>query len=184
MQKLYKDISKQILDLISSFAKGDIVGQTYAKLPESIEYLLSGYLCKDPASLIKTFEAKEVNNDIIVFRSLPFSSLCQHHLLPMLGKINIGYLPKNKVVGISGVKRLVNAITKRLQLQEKICNQICTDLHNALLPHGVIVHVFAKHTCTMQEDDPVFMHTLHKTGIFKKDADQVKKFFDVINLKD
>ena len=54
VQKLYKDISKQILDLISSFAKGDIVGQTYAKLPESIEYLLSGYLCKDPASLIKS----------------------------------------------------------------------------------------------------------------------------------
>ncbi len=108
---------------------------------------LCGGLEEDPEKILgKVF--KEDFNELVLVKDIPFFSLCEHHLLPFYGKAHVAYLPDNqKVVGISKIARLVDVFSKRMQLQERITNQIADTMMKVLTPQGAMVVIEAEHMC-------------------------------------
>jgi GTP cyclohydrolase I len=106
----------------------------------------------------RTFEEVEGYDNMIVLRDIRFESHCEHHLAPIIGKAHVGYLPNNKVVGISKLARVVEAYARRLQVQEKMNAQIANTIQKVLEPKGVAVVIEASHQCMTTRG-------VHKTGV-------------------
>lgn len=107
----------------------------------------SGYTLDPDAYLARTFEEVEGYDEMVVLRDIPFESHCEHHLAPIIGKAHVGYLPGGKVVGISKLARVVEAYSRRLQVQEKLTAQIADCIERVLAPRGVGVVIEASHEC-------------------------------------
>jgi GTP cyclohydrolase I len=106
----------------------------------------------------RTFEEVEGYDEMIVLRDIRFESHCEHHLAPIIGRAHVGYLPNNKVVGISKLARVVEAYARRLQVQEKMNAQIANTIQRVLEPKGVAVVIEASHQCMTTRG-------VHKTGV-------------------
>ena len=131
---------------------------TPARVARAFEDWFSGY-SEDPESyLARTFEEVEGYDDMIVLKDIRFESHCEHHLAPIIGRAHVGYLPNNKVVGISKLARVVEAYARRLQVQEKMCAQIAHCIDTVLQPKGVAVVIEASHQCMTTRG-------VHKTGV-------------------
>jgi GTP cyclohydrolase I len=100
----------------------------------------------DPASLLTTFDS-EGHDELVIVRSIPFYSLCEHHLLPFHGEAHVGYIPNGRIVGLSKIARVVDAYARRLQVQERLTEQVAELLDDGLAARGVIVVVEAEHLC-------------------------------------
>ncbi len=122
--------------------------KTPQRFLKSFEYLTSGYR-QDAAKVLKSATFNEAYKDMVIVRNIEFYSLCEHHLLPFYGKCDVGYIPNGKVVGLSKIPRVVNIFSRRLQLQERLTNQICEEIFNSLEPLGVGVVMHAYHFCMM-----------------------------------
>jgi len=109
------------------------------------EEIMNGYSQDEKVHLAKTFSEK--GSDIVIERDIDFSSTCEHHLMPFFGKVHIAYIPKEKVVGLSKLARVVDVFSKRLQLQERLCTQIADAVFSELDCKGVLVIIEAEHTC-------------------------------------
>lgn len=109
-----------------------------------IEELCSGYEA-DVESLFKTFDAD--GRDMVIVKDIPLVSCCEHHLVPFLGHAHVGYLPNGQVVGLSKIKRVVDAFARRLQIQERLTTQVADALDEHLTPRGVMVVIEAEHLC-------------------------------------
>lgn len=122
--------------------------------------------------LRRTFEQVGGYDEIVLLRDIPFHSHCEHHMAPILGKAHVAYLPKNKVVGISKLARVVHAFAKRLQVQERLTAEIADCIQNVLEPIGVAVVIEATHacmTCRGVETPGVVMTTSRMMGVFRDD---------------
>ena len=103
---------------------------------------------KNPAEILaRTFEDSGGYDEVVVLKDIPFESHCEHHMVPIIGKVHIGYLPNSRVVGISKLARVVGAYSKRLQIQEKMTNEIAISIQEFLQPKGVAVIVEGTHLC-------------------------------------
>ena len=131
---------------------------TPARVARAFEDWFSGYN-EDPEEYMRrTFEEVEGYDDMIVLKDIRFESHCEHHLAPIIGKAHVGYLPNNKVVGISKLARVVEAYARRLQVQEKMNAQIANTIQKVLEPKGVAVVIEASHQCMTTRG-------VHKTGV-------------------
>jgi GTP cyclohydrolase IA len=131
---------------------------TPARVARAYEDWFSGYT-EDPEEFLKrTFEEVEGYDDMVVLKDIRFESHCEHHLAPIIGRAHIGYLPNNKVVGISKLARVVEAYARRLQVQEKMTAQIAHCIQTVLEPKGVAVVIDATHQCMTTRG-------VHKTGV-------------------
>jgi len=111
------------------------------------EEFFAGY-GQDPHEILqKTFEEVEGYDEMVVLRDIPFESHCEHHMVPIIGKAHVGYLPHHRVVGISKLARVVDAYAHRLQIQEKMTAQIADAIDGALQPLGVAVIIESEHHC-------------------------------------
>ena len=146
----------------------------------------SGYL-GDPADYLRrTFEEVEGYDEMIVLRGIEFESHCEHHMAPIIGRVHIGYLPRDRVVGISKLARLVDVYAKRLQVQEKMTAEIANCLNSVLKPYGVGVVVEAAHECmtTRGVHKPgVTMVTSCLLGSFRTVPETREEFLSAINLR-
>lgn len=136
-----------------------------------LEYF-RGYEENPEAYLTRTFEQVGGYDEIVLLREIPFHSHCEHHMAPILGKAHVAYLPKDKVVGISKLARVVHAYAKRLQVQERLTAEIADCIQKVLEPHGVAVVVEATHacmTCRGVETPGVIMTTSRMMGVFRDD---------------
>ena len=106
-----------------------------------------GYEIDPEALLARTFEEVEGYDDIVLLKNIRLESYCEHHMAPIIGTAHVGYLPTDKVVGISKLARLVDAFSKRLQVQEKLTAQIADTLTDVLQPRGVAIMIEAEHQC-------------------------------------
>lgn len=106
---------------------------------------LRGY-SEDPKEHAKVFD-NDGYSDLILVQDIDFSSQCEHHMVPFIGKVDIGYLPRTKILGLSKFARIIDAYGKRLQVQERFTKQIADTLEQALVPHLLIVRITAQHTC-------------------------------------
>ena len=122
--------------------------------------------------------------DMVIVKDIELYSLCEHHLLPFIGKCHVGYLPQGKVLGLSKVARIVDMYARRLQIQEKLTKQIADAVENAVDARGVAVVIEAKHLCMMMrgvEKQNSVMTTSVMTGIFRKDLSTRSEFLNLIN---
>ena len=133
----------------------------------------SGYL-SDPADYLRrTFEEVEGYDEMIVLRGIEFESHCEHHMAPIIGRAHVGYLPTNKVVGISKLARVVDGYARRFQVQEKLTAQIAHCIDSVLRPRGVGVVIDAVHQCMTTRGvhkRGVSMVTSKMLGAFREDA--------------
>lgn len=122
--------------------------------------------------LSRTFEEVGGYDEIVLLRDIPFHSHCEHHIAPILGKAHVAYLPRNRVVGISKLARVVHAFAKRLQVQERLTAEIADCIQKVLDPLGVAVVIEATHacmTCRGVETPGVIMTTSRMMGVFRDD---------------
>jgi GTP cyclohydrolase I len=133
----------------------------------------SGYLTDPKAYLSRTFEEVEGYDEMVVLRSIEFESHCEHHMAPIIGHAHIGYLPTNKIVGISKLVRVVEGYARRFQVQEKLTAQIARCIDEVLKPRGVGVVIDAVHQCMTTRGvhkRGVSMVTSTMLGAFREDA--------------
>jgi GTP cyclohydrolase I len=145
----------------------------------------SGYQIDPAAYLRRTFEEVAGYDEMIVLRDISFESHCEHHIAPMIGRVHIGYLPANKVVGISKLARVVDGYARRLQVQEKLTAQIADCIAEVLKPRGVGVVVDAVHECMTTRGvhkRSVSMVTSRMIGSFRSDARTRSEFLTFIGI--
>jgi GTP cyclohydrolase I len=133
--------------------------------------------------LERTFEEVEGYDEMIVLRGIAFESHCEHHMAPIIGVAHVGYLPSNKVVGISKLARVVDAFARRFQVQEKMTAQIANCIKDVLKPRGVGVVIDATHQCMTTRGvhkTGVSMVTSQMLGAFRKDARTRSEFLRMI----
>ena len=139
---------------------------------------------QDPAALLqRTFEEVGGYDGIVVLRDIPFESCCEHHMAAIHGIVHVGYLPQNRVVGISKIARLVEAFARRLQVQERLTAQIADTIAEVLNPHGVGVIVKATHACLSTRGvrkHGVTMVTNRMLGAFRDDPAVRQEFLTAI----
>jgi GTP cyclohydrolase I len=144
----------------------------------------SGYL-SDPADYLRrTFEEVEGYDEMIVLRDIEFESHCEHHMAPIIGRAHVGYLPTNKVVGISKLARVVDGYARRFQVQEKLTAQIANCIDSVLRPRGVGVVIDAAHQCMTTRGvhkRGVSMVTSKMIGAFREDARTRAEFLRFID---
>jgi GTP cyclohydrolase I len=156
---------------------------TPARVARSYEEFFAGYGV-DPADILaRTFEEVDGYDEMIVLKDIRFESYCEHHMVPIIGRAHVAYLPRHRVVGISKLARLVDAYAKRLQIQEKMTVQIADTLQEILQPRGVAVMIEASHQCmsTRGVHKPgVSMVTSRMLGAFRDDPATRREFLAII----
>jgi GTP cyclohydrolase I len=156
---------------------------TPARVARAFEDWFSGYGQDPEEYLTRTFEEVEGYDDMIVLRDIKFESHCEHHLAPIIGRAHVGYLPNNKVVGISKLARVVETYARRLQVQEKMNAQIAHCIQKVLEPRGVAVVIEATHQCMTTRGvhkSGVSMVTSSMFGEFRKNPLTRREFLSVI----
>ena len=146
----------------------------------------SGYEIDPAEYLRRTFEEVGGYDELIVLRDISFESHCEHHMAPIIGRVHIGYLPTNKVIGISKLARVVEGYARRFQVQEKLTAQIAGCINDVLKPQGVGVVVDAVHQCMTTRGvhkRGVSMITSRMTGVFRSDARTRGEFLQFIDIR-
>ena len=149
------------------------------RVVRSYEEFFAGY-DQDPAEILtRTFEEVEGYDEVVVLRDIRVESYCEHHMVPIIGKVHIGYLPDKRVVGISKLARVVDAFAKRLQIQERLTAQIANTIAEVLQPKGVGVVIKASHHCMttrgVHKPDTDLV-TSRMLGCFRDDAQTRQEF--------
>ncbi len=155
------------------------------RVVRSYREFFSGYAQDPNAILARTFSEVEGYDEMVVMTDIRFESHCEHHMVPVIGKAHIGYLPDRRVVGISKLARLVDIYARRLQIQEKMTVQIADSLQNVLQPKGVAVVIEAAHQCmtTRGVHKPgVSLVTSRMLGAFRSNAATRREFFATIGM--
>lgn len=173
-----------IAELIKSL--GEDLGReglkdTPRRVDEAWKHLFSGY-SKNPADVLTVFE-NEGYDEMILVKNVEFYSHCEHHLLPFFGKAHIAYIPKDKIIGLSKLPRLVEIFSRRLQNQERLTTQIANALQELLDPKGVAVVLEAKHFCMMARGVEKQLSEVSSSalkGLFKKNPSTREEFLRLI----
>ena len=159
---------------------------TPRRVVKAYEEFFSGYQVDPTDYLERTFEETDGYDEMIVLRDIAFVSHCEHHILPVLGKAHVAYLPNRRVVGISKLARVVEAYARRLQIQERMTAQIANAIETALQPRGIAVVVEAEHQCMTTRGvmkPGVSMVTSRMLGAFREDAKTRLEFESIIGKK-
>ena len=152
---------------------------TPARVARSYRELFSGYDVEPRQYLERTFEEVGGYDALVVLKDIRFVSFCEHHMLPVVGVAHVGYLPTDRVVGISKLARVVRGYAKRLQIQEKLTSQIAQAVHEVLRPAGVGVVIEAEHSCmTLRGVDVpgASLITSHLIGVVRDDPRTREEF--------
>lgn len=173
---------KAILEIIGEDVNREGLIKTPERAAKALLYVTQGYE-EDPAGIIQQAVFDHDGSKIIVVKDIEFYSLCEHHILPFFGTVDVGYIPDNQIVGLSKIARLVNVFARRLQVQERLTQQICDELYKSLPAKGVMVRINSSHLCMKMrgvEKQEATTTTVAYVGKFEDDKDLRKEFFDII----
>ena len=150
-QEIVESHIAQILHTIEGGSEGMLLRpgllETPARVAKAYETWFGGYAI-DIAELFKTFEdGAEGTNELVIVRDIPVYSHCEHHMAPIIGRATVGYVPNGKIVGLSKLSRVVDAFMRRLQVQERLTNQIADAIYEHLDAQAVCVYIDARHMC-------------------------------------
>ena len=175
---------KDILDIIGEDNKREGLAKTPIRVAKSMQFLLQGYN-QDPVEILKSALFKEDYRQMVIVKDIEIYSLCEHHMLPFFGKAHVAYIPDGYITGLSKIARVVEAYSRRLQVQERLTTQIKDVIQNTLNPLGVAVVIEAQHMCMqmrgIQKQNSVTT-TSDFTGAFMKEATR-EEFIHLISSK-
>ena len=180
-----KKIELAITDILQA------IGEDYSReglldTPKRVANMCEDIFCgtgDDPKKYIKTFKESIVSEEIIIVKDIPVHSMCEHHMMPFVGKVSIAYIPNDNVVmGLSKFARIVESFSKRLQIQERLTSQICGFVSDELKTKGVAVLISAEHMCMVMrgvKSIGAVTNTMSFRGVFENDD---KRRLEVISL--
>lgn len=143
-----KNNYSNILELVGEDIGREGLEKTPDRAARAVQFLLQGYE-QDPVEILKKALFKEDYDEMVIVKNIDFYSMCEHHLLPIFGKVHIAYIPDGYIVGLSKLPRVVEVFARRLQVQERLTLQIVDAINDTLKPQGVAVVVEAYHMCMM-----------------------------------
>lgn len=183
-QQQIKDNIRSTLQLLGEDVEREGLKETPRRYAKAMDYLMSGYKM-DVDKIVGKALFKEGGNEMVIVRDIELFSLCEHHLLPFYGKAHVAYIPSGKVIGLSKIPRIVDVYARRLQVQERLTNQISAKLMQVLQPLGVGVIVEAFHLCMMMrgvEKQNSYTMTSSMIGAFREDEKTRKEFLSLLAL--
>ena len=139
---------EQLLKALGDDPGREGLRRTPERVSRALEFLAAGY-DQDPQEILNEAVFEESYNEMLIVKDIDFYSLCEHHLLPFFGRAHIAYVPNGRIVGLSKVARIVEVYSRRLQVQERLTNQVAEAIDRALRPKGVAVVMEAQHLCMM-----------------------------------
>lgn len=193
MQTIYKNMSdnynKKIADNIQSVLseigenpKREGLLKTPERVAKSMDFLTNGYK-KNPSEILKSAMFAENYSQMVLVKDIELYSLCEHHMLPFFGKAHIAYVPNGHIVGLSKIPRIVDVFARRLQVQERLTDQIKDCLQDTLNPKGVAIVIEAQHLCMQMrgvQKQNSFTTTSAFSGIFMSDEKTRSEFMNLI----
>lgn len=157
--------------------------QTPSRVRKAYEFMYGGYN-EDPKEILSKALFTSSNGEMVLIKDIEFYSTCEHHLLPIIGRVHVAYIPDGKVVGLSKIPRVVNVFARRMQIQEQLTEQIADAINETIMPKGVAVVIQARHMCMeMRGVEKINSTTTSSAlrGLFKKDEKTRSEFFSLIN---
>ncbi|MGB1313334.1 MAG: GTP cyclohydrolase I FolE [Bizionia paragorgiae] len=139
---------KSIIEDLGENTERDGLLKTPERAAKAMQFLTQGYE-QDAAEILKSAMFKESYNEMVIVKDIELYSLCEHHILPFFGKAHIAYIPNGQIVGLSKIPRIVDVFSRRLQVQERLTEQILNCINETLKPEGVAVVIEASHMCMM-----------------------------------
>lgn len=143
-----KDHYKSIIGLLGEDAGREGLDKTPERVAKAMQYLTQGYQM-DAAQILNSAKFKEPYSEMVIVKDIELYSLCEHHMLPFIGKAHIAYIPNGYITGLSKLARVVDCFSRRLQVQERLTDQILNAIQDSLEPQGVAVVIEAQHMCMM-----------------------------------
>ena len=178
----FQSAVRDMLELVGEDPDRDGLLKTPERVERAMRWLTRGYDL-DAAEVIGDALFEESHQNMIVVRDIEFYSMCEHHMLPFFGKAHVAYIPNGRIVGLSKVARVVDVFARRLQVQERLTDQIAEALEDALAPRGVGVVLEASHFCMMMrgvEKQGSRTLTSALRGAFREDASTREEFLRLV----
>jgi len=176
------DAFREILEAVGEDVDREGLRRTPIRAARALEFLTQGYR-QNLSQIVNDAVFESDASEIILVKDIELYSMCEHHLLPFIGRAHVAYIPNGKVIGLSKVARIVDVFARRLQIQENLTTQIAESLMKCLEPSGVAVVVEAKHLCMMMrgvEKQNSVMKTSCLLGTFKEDARTRSEFLSLL----
>jgi len=173
----------KVLELLGEDPSREGLLKTPSRVAKSLKFLTEGY-SQDPKEILNQALFSSSNDEMVVVRDIEFYSMCEHHMLPIIGRAHVAYIPDGKVVGLSKIPRIVNLYARRLQIQEQMTEQIADAISQTIQPKGVAVVIHARHMCMeMRGVQKINSTTVSSAlrGLFKSDQRTRTEFYNIIN---
>lgn len=173
----------KVLELLGEDPKREGLLKTPSRVAKALRFLTEGY-DQNPEEILNKAMFSTSNNEMVLVRDIEFYSMCEHHMLPIIGRAHVAYIPDGKVVGLSKIPRIVNVYARRLQIQEQMTEQIADAILQTIKPKGVAVVVHARHMCMeMRGVQKINSTTVSSAlrGLFKRDERTRSEFYNLIN---
>ena len=173
---------EQILDYIGEDKRREGLLDTPKRVEKAWKFMTSGYKL-DPKEIIQKALFTSTNDEMVIVKDIEFYSHCEHHMLPIIGKAHVAYIPNGKVIGLSKIPRVVDIFARRLQIQEQLTEQIADAINDAISPKGVAVVIDARHMCMeMRGVEKICSTTVTSAlrGLFKSNKTTKDEFLSII----
>ena len=177
-------ITKEFLEIIGEDTNREGLLKTPKRVAKSWEFLSQGYK-QDLDTIVNNAIFNESAKDMVIVKDIEFYSLCEHHLIPFYGKAHVGYIPDGKIIGLSKIPRIIDFYARRLQVQERLTNQIATCIQDLLNPKGVAVIMEGRHFCMLmrgvQKQNSIAL-TSSMLGTFKDKSNTRNEFLKLVEV--
>ena len=183
-KKRLEEITKELLGLIGEDSTRQGLIKTPKRVAESWKFLSQGYH-QNLNEIINEAIFDESARDMIIVKDIEFYSLCEHHLIPFYGKAHVGYIPNGKIIGLSKIPRIIDFYSRRLQVQERLTNQIATCIQDLLNPKGVAVIMEGRHFCMLMrgvQKQNSIASTSSMLGAFKDQSTTRNEFLKLVEV--
>jgi len=182
-EKEFEGAITKVLELLGEDPQREGLLKTPSRVAKALQFLTEGYH-QDPKEILNQALFSTSNDEMVLVRDIEFYSMCEHHMLPIIGRAHVAYIPDGKVVGLSKIPRIVNVYARRLQIQEQMTEQIADAILETIKPKGVAVVLHARHMCMeMRGVQKINSTTVSSAlrGLFKSDERTRNEFYNLIN---
>lgn len=179
----FEEAVRKVLELLGEDTQREGLLDTPKRVAKSLKFLTEGY-AQDPKEILNKALFTTSNDEMVLVRDIEFYSMCEHHMLPIIGRAHVAYIPNGKVVGLSKIPRIVDVFARRLQIQEQMTEQIADAISDAISPKGVAVVIHARHMCMeMRGVQKINSTTVSSAlrGLFKSDERTRNEFYSLVN---
>ena len=181
----YEELVREMIVRLGEDPDREGLSRTPARVEKAMKFLVKGYK-DDPEALLRKALFTVNYDEMVIVKDIEMFSLCEHHLLPFFGKVHVAYIPNGKVIGLSKIPRLIEAFSRRLQIQERLTTQIAEAIQNTIEPQGVGVVIEARHLCMMMrgvEKQHSSAVTSSMLGSFRNEEETRTEFLSLIRQR-